>query len=294
MSDTLPPTDHDALLDAVCAVLAPLAELAVARGLAYGRVEDAMRQSFVRAAREEQLKLGLPAHRLVSRISAATGLNRREVTRLTQSDRGAPRPASASLSSLVYSRWLSEPSLQDGDRPRELPRQGEADSFEALARSVTQDVHPRTVLDELCRLRLVAWDAGRDTVTLLEDGYTPHGDWQAMLGFLAANVGDHLRAAAANVLDDAPAHFEQAVFTDGLSHESVELVRALARRHWQALMAEAVPLLEQRRVVDRQQEDDRRRVRLGLYSFHEPRVVDGSDRVARPPQPWGEPEAGDA
>lgn len=283
MPDAPSPTDQDALLEAVCAVLAPLAELAVARGLAYGQVEDAMRQAFVRAARDEQLKLGLPAHRLVSRISAATGLNRREVTRLTQSDRGAPRPASASLSSLVYSRWLSEPALQDGARPRVLPRQGEAPSFEALARSVTQDVHPRTVLDELCRLRLATWDTEGDTVTLLETGYTPHGDWEAMLGFLGANVGDHLRASVSNVLADAPPHFEQAVFTDGLSDESVALVRALARRHWQALMAEAVPLLEQRRALDRGHDETKRRLRLGLYSFHELRGFAGADQQTMPP-----------
>jgi hypothetical protein len=118
---------------------------------------------------------------------------------------------------------------------------------------------------------------------LFETAYTPHGDWEAMLGFLGANVGDHLRASVSNVLAETPPHFEQAVFTEGLSDESVALVRALARRHWQALMAEAVPLLEQRRALDREHDVARRRVRLGLYSFHELGGEAGNDQPTMPP-----------
>lgn len=269
-SGSAPPTDHDALLDAIQAVLAPLADLSVAKGLTFATVEDALKQAFVRSAQDAQLAQGLPASRLVSRISAATGINRREVTRLTQSDAGAPTPAGASLVSQLFTRWVSDRQLRVKGKPRVLPRQGDAPSFESLARSITQDVHPRTLLDELCRLNLARWDAGTDTVHLTQDGFTPRGDWQRMIAFLGDNVGDHLHAAVDNVLSDEPVHFEQAVFAQGLSPESVEQVRALARKHWKALMTEAVPLLERRIEADaKAPEDATRRVRLGLFTFHE-------------------------
>lgn len=266
-----PPTDHDALLDAIQSVLAPLADLAVAKGLTFAVVEESLKQAFVRAAQEAQLAQGLPAHRLVSRISAATGINRREVTRLTQSDAGAPQPAAASVVSQLFTRWISDKQLRVKGKPRALPRQSsDGASFEALARSVTQDVHPRTLLDELCRLHLARWDADTDTVHLLQEAFAPRGDWQRMIAFLGDNVGDHLHAAVDNVLQDEPAHFEQAVFAQGLSEDSVERVRALARKHWKALMAEAVPLLEQRVQSDAEQAAvATHRVRLGLFTYHQ-------------------------
>jgi hypothetical protein len=270
-----PSSDQDALLDAVQSILAPLATLAVAKGLTFATVEESLKLAFVRAAQEAQLAQGLPAHRLVSRITAATGINRREVTRLTQTGADAPQPTGASLVSQLFTRWLSDRALRVRGKPRALPRQGAAPSFEALARSVTQDVHPRTLLDELCRLNLARWDEAADTVSLIVDGFTPHGDLQRMLEFLGSNVGDHLQAAVGNVLADEPAHFEQAVFAQNLSEQSVDEVRNLARRHWKALLADAVPLLEQRMQADAQDPSGAdstsatRRVRLGLFTYQE-------------------------
>jgi len=265
-----PPSDQEVLLDALRQVMAPLARLAVARGLTCASAEEALKQAFVHAARDEQIALGHAPHRLVSRISTVTGINRREVTRLVEAvDAGPPVPE-VSLVSQVFTRWLSDRSLRVRGKPRPLPRQGDAPSFEALARSVTQDVHPRGLLDELCRLQLARWDTDSDTVTLIQDGFTPRGDWQRMLGFLGSNVGDHLQAAVQNVLAEEPTHFEQAVFADGLSPDSVEALRVLARRHWKTLLSEAVPLLESRIEADAQAgHADRRRVRLGLFTYHE-------------------------
>jgi hypothetical protein len=266
-------SDQQALLQAVGSVLGPLSELAVAKGLPYATVEEALKRAFVGAAEATQLAQGLPPNRLVSRIAAATGINRREVTRLTLAEAEAPLDAGASLASQVFTRWVSDKAWRLRGKPRVLPRQGEG-SFEELARTVTQDVHPRTLLDELIRLKLARWDAPTDTVSLLEEAFTPHGDLQDMLGFLGSNVGDHLQAAVDNVLSSHSLHFEQAVFAQGLSPAVVEEVRALARRHWKALMAEAVPMLEARLAESAQavasgQPAPRHRVRLGLFSFHD-------------------------
>lgn len=84
---------------------------------------------------------------MVSRVSTATGLARREVGRLLQADATEP-PAQRWLAGELFARWLtdSQGSYADG-RPLPLPRQGAAPSFEALAQSVTRDVHPRSLLD---------------------------------------------------------------------------------------------------------------------------------------------------
>ncbi len=276
-----PLTDQQALLDALTAVMAPMARLAVTRGLPFADLEEALKQAVVQAARDAQLAQGLPAHRLVSRISTATGINRREVTRLTQDGDTRKRPAGASLASLLVTRWLSDTTLRKrGGKAKSLPRTGEAPSFEALARGLTQDVHPRSLLDELCRLGMAVWDLDADTVSLTQASFTPRGNWQQMVDFLGANVGDHLRAAADNVLSEAPAHVEQSVFADALSEESVSLLKGLARRHWTQLLQEAVPLLEQRRALDAEQDvPATQRVKLGLYTYNE-----GAERAPNTPE----------
>ncbi len=267
-----PPGGDPALHDALRELLAPLARLALARGVPFATLQDLLKEAFVRDAYDAHPEL-LP-HRRVSRVSAATGINRREVARWIEAlidaeGAAAGRGPARSLPSEVFAHWRSDPAYRDDDgQPRELPRLGPAPSFEALAQGITRDVHPRTLLDELVRLELARWDPASDTVALQRDAFVPRADRARMLGFLGANVGDHLRAAVDNVLGDGRAHFEQAIFADGLSPASVTRLRERISAQWQRLSAEMVPELERLIAQDEAAGDaPPRRLRLGLYSF---------------------------
>jgi len=264
-----------ALREALAELLASVARLAVARGLPYADVQDLLKRAFVEAA--SAAHPGLAPHRKVSRISTTTGINRREVTRLTMPDTGragaaAARRPSRSVASEVYAHWRTHPDWRDAaGRPRVLPRLGPAPSFEALAQGITRDVHPRSLLDELCRLGLARLDEAADTVALQGDAFVPSGDRVRMLGFLGDNVGDHLRAAVDNVLATGrPPHLEQALFAEGLSAESVEAMRPILRELWATLRQAVVPELEARIEADaRDKRGPLARVRLGLYAYQE-------------------------
>lgn len=259
--------DQAALLNAMRELLQPLAELAVGQGVLYATVEEMLKTTFVTAARQAHGLGG--SDRVVSRISTVTGLNRREVTRLTQIDTATIQPK-ASPATRVFTRWLSDPTLKNANgEPRSLPRQGAAPSFESLANSVTRDVHPRSLLDELCRLGLARLDG--ETVHVASSTFVPKGDSARLLGFMGSNVGDHMRAAIANVTADKPRHFEQAIFADELSQESLDAVRELVRTQWQTLLAGTVPTLQ--KLIDADQAAGRtqqQRVRIGLFSYTEP------------------------
>jgi len=274
-------TDDAALSDALRAVLVPLVDLALARGLSYQVMEEMLRRSFVESARRT-LTGALP-HRMVSRISIATGLNRREVGRLMdEEDVAAPRRSPATE---VFAKWMSNPRLRHRDgRPRTLARQGEGRSFEALAQSVTRDVHPRSLLEELMRLGLVAHDTEADTVSLVRDAFVPGGDAPRQLAFLADNVGDHLRSAVDNVLGNGTQHLEQAVFADELSAESVQALVPVLRTQWHALAQALVPTLEQ--MIEADQAAGRaqdQRVRVGLFSYSAPMQPAAAPAVADDP-----------
>jgi Family of unknown function (DUF6502) len=256
--------DPAALAQAMRQLMEPLATLAIARGVPFATLEHMLKSAFVESARAAHPSL--PSHRLVSRISTATGINRREVARLTETRSDAPA-VHRSPATRVFTKWLGDPSLKTRKGTvKALPRQGPAPSFEALAQSVTRDVHPRSLLDELCRLGLARLDG--DTVHLEHDSFVPRGDTGRMLGFLGSNVGDHLQAAVANVLSESPPHLEQAVFADGLSPASLEAFRHLMRAQWKALLDAAVPALQQ--LIDADRAAGRpqdQRVRVGLYTY---------------------------
>lgn len=269
------PGADDALAAAFERLLAPLAQLMVAQGVTYAQVEEMLRLAVVQAAHAAHPTL--PEHRRASRVSASTGLHRREVQRLLEvaaSPRAAaPQPRSPALQ--VFAHWLTSaayqaPKKRGKGRPLPLPRTGATPSFQSLAQEVTRDVHPRALLEELLRLKLVRLDDETDAVIPVPSlSHAPRGDTPSMLSYLGWNVGDHLQASVNNVLGRDPGHLEQAVTADGLSHESLLAIRQALRDQWQAMVQAMVPMVEQRVESDAASADDaaRYRLRIGMYGY---------------------------
>jgi uncharacterized protein DUF6502 len=256
-----------ALGEALDLLLAPIARLCLARGLNFASAVELLKHSYVGAAREAHA--GRHGPRDIARVSAATGISRREVTRISH-ELLAPSVVRGSPATKVFTKWASSAKLRDRNgQAKPLRRQGRAPSFEALSYSVTHDIHPTVILDELCRLGLARHDEKAGLVHLLRDAFAPHEDQRRALSFLGSNVGDHLFAAVDNILAEQPPHLEQAIFADELSEESVAQIRSLVSSQWRSLLAQFVPKLEALIEADRVAgKRARQRVRIGLYSFH--------------------------
>ena len=288
-----PLDEHQALLAATQALMRPLARLLVARGVPYAQAEESLKTAMVQAAREAHPD-GLP-HRLVSRIATTTGINRREVTRLTRVE-DEPAEPQRSVAANTFMRWRTNPAYLDPQgHPLTLARQGDAPSFESLARGVTQDVHPRSLLDELLRLGLASHDLEADSVTLTIDAFVPSTDRARMLEFLSHNVGDHLSAAVANVLGPTPRHLERAVFADGLSPAAIAAAEAWVADAWRDMADALIPFIE-KLIADEAHEPEsvrQQRFRAGLYAYTErddgvpskPVAPEAASTSAAPPAP---------
>lgn len=260
--------DPRALLVAAHAILAPLSRLLVAGGVPFDSVQQVLKTTMVEAAR--QAHADAPPHELAARVSQATGLDAREVQRVSETpsvDAGPQR----SLAAELFTRWRTSPAYADPHgRPRVLPRAGEAPSFESLARSVTSDRPPSSLLNELVRLGLAAYLPDRDVVVLVLGAYVPSADLSRMMQFLAHNVGDHLSAAVENVVGTAPRHVERAVFVAGLSQPSIETAEKWVSQCWERMLADLAPLLETllaRDEADGTMQPHAWRFRAGLYGF---------------------------
>lgn len=268
------PGADNALAAAFERLLAPLAQLMVAQGVTYAQIDEMLRLAVVQAAHAAHPSL--PEHRRASRVSASTGLHRREVQRLLEvaaSPRSAAPPRSPALE--VFAHWLASNVYQhrkgrSKGQPLTLPRTGAAPSFQSLAQEVTRDVHPRALLEELLRLKLVRLDDDQDLVipepTL---SHAPRGDKPAMLRYLGLNVGDHLQAGVDNVLGREPGHLEQALAADGLSQASLQAIRQALREQWQVVAPALVATVEQCVQSDAASADSeaRYRVRIGMYGY---------------------------
>jgi len=227
-------------------LLRPLARLALAKGVRFADMAEHMKRAYVDVA----FDLAKPKTP-VSRISVMTGLQRRDIARLlaTPEDRAQKRPDA--LSKLV-ALWLAR------FKGEALPHHGEADSFDALAREIRRDVHPRSLLDELVAAGTVEAEAG--VVRLLKAAHVPLKGSEAQIEYLGKNVGDHLAVAVGNVLGDKPA-FERAVHYSGLSAEAVKKLEAL----WQAEMEQVLQVMNARALALQEQQKGPARFRAGGY-----------------------------
>lgn len=250
-------------------LLTPLARLCLANGIRFDVADEQLKRSFI--AEAQALHPGQPEHGLVSRVSAATGISRRETTRLLR-EAPARRSVKIPLAAQVIARWAADPRYRAADgAPLPLPRLGDAPSFESLARDITRDLHPRTVLDELSRLALIRHDEAADQVHLLQKDYIPGGDQAEMLVLLRDNVGDHLESAVANVLKDDIQHHDQAIFADELSEASLKELTPLILQQWQELKDTLIPAIGGLLEADLQADKPgNRRMRVGMYSYSEP------------------------
>lgn len=253
-------------------LMAPIAKWLLRSGVSYPAFAELLKSVFLEAAMNE-LSRGEAAP-TQSALSLLSGVHRKDVRAILDapdSSRATPRPT---LSSQVFTRWLTDRRYRTPDgRPRRLPRTGERRSFESLCRELSNDVHPRTVLDELLRLGHV--DIDGDDVVILANAFVPTPRLDEMTALFGANACDHLAAAVSNITQDAPKFLEQSIYADGLTAESIALMHDVARRAW-AKAFESVVERARERVDHDSAGDGDLRMRFGVYFFSAPAGVPAS------------------
>ncbi|MGA8009004.1 MAG: DUF6502 family protein [Thiomonas sp.] len=257
------------LLRALTQVMAPLARLLLAGGLDYTRLAAELKPVFIEQARLELVRSGQKD--TDSAISLLSGVHRKDVREWRQNGLTGRIAQQMSISSQVFARWVQDPLYRDRrKRPKPLPRLGPAPSFESLARSVTQDVHPYTALNELLRLGLVTvkTDKGQELIVPHQDGFVPPAGSRDLLDLFGANLSDHAAAAVGNLLGQPP-QLEQSVFAEGVTPASAQALSELARKLWAQARSEMIVEARQRYEADQGREDATCRLRFGTYYWTE-------------------------
>jgi len=269
-------TRHQIVLHTVLRALRPLLRLLLRHGVTYTAFAAALKPAFLEAARQELQAQAMPV--TDSALTLLSGVHRRDVRALTrgevdvssEDDLNIP----VSLAGEVVGRWMSDPTWQDAEgRPRELTRA----AFDELVSTVSQDVRPRALRDELARLGVVTC-AEDGCVTLCAQGFAPRQGFAEMAALLAANLADHADAATANLQDGAN-FLEQALYVDRLKPASAAHLHQAATAAWQQMLPGLLREAQQRFESDQAGSAPgpdaatapdtmpRRRVRLGVYFY---------------------------
>ena len=218
------------LLSAIHRILRPLVRVMLANEITLPTAIELLKRVFVEVA-DRDFRLDQKAS-TDSRISLITGVHRKDVKRLRELPHvEADLPPGVSLSAQIVAAWISSDEwLDDKGQPRPLPRlsrQGKNGSFENLVASISQDIRPRSVLDEWLRLGVVEVTED-DEIRLMTDAFIPREGLEEKIAYYGHNLGDHAAAAADNVLGTARPWFERSVHHDTLSEEQVEQLRSRA------------------------------------------------------------------
>ncbi|MFA6311224.1 MAG: DUF6502 family protein [Sterolibacterium sp.] len=262
----------DLALAAALRLAEPLVALLLQEGVNYSRFAGALKATFVEAA--EKVLEADQARVTDSSVSTLSGVHRKDVRAWRLAGKALPRSPNLNAVMVLYTRWANDPAYCDArGKPRVLDRVGETGSFDALALSVSNDVHPRTLLQELVRLGVVRQldsEDGSEKLMLCADAFVPKAGFEEMLRLFAANVGDHIATAVHNIESGAEPLLEQSVYANKLSRQSAEALGALSRQIWadafRRVAAEATKLCRR----DEGRPEANQRVRFGMYYYQGP------------------------
>ena len=255
------------LAAAVRQLMQPLVRILLRNGYAYGSLAELLRQVYVEVAFHE-----VPPEekkQTVSRVSALTGLNRKEVKRLLEggeTDRASGQDR-YNRAVRVISGWINDSRyLDEQGKPAVLPIEGSNNSFSQLVKEYSGDIPVVAMLDMLV-------DAGSvikqgDGVRLIQQAYIPSGDSTEKIRILGNDAAeliatiDHNLTAAEEEL-----WFQRKVAWDNIAPDAVPKLKKLSFRKAQALLEQL-----NREYAKCEQQDDAegngKYVSLCIY-FHE-------------------------
>ena len=269
-------TRSNLVLKSILHLLRPAVRLMLRHGVTYSAFAAALKRVFLEAAQDEIKASGMA--QTDSAVSLLSGVHRRDVRNLTRADEPTPAPqAFAGLASQVVARWLSQDLyLDENQAPIAIARAGPTPSFDALVQAVTQDVRPRSLLDELVRLGLAAEGDGQ--VTLLAQGFVPRAGLPELAALMQDNLFDHLAAACENLDGKASGaggddFLEQSVFVDEITADSAHRLHKLSAQAWklafQTVMRDAQRSFDHD-AVHATADERTHRARFGVYFYSTP------------------------
>ncbi len=229
---------------------------------------------YLKLAETELKNQGLSQN--VSRLSVMTGVHRRDVVRLNQSDDALKE--STNIVTKVIGQWQLDSRFSSKKAgPRALTTGGKKNQFAELVQAVSTDVNPASVLFELERMKAV--ERTSTGVTLIKQFLAP-ADFEHAFQLLSNDTDDlisaidenvvagvkiknlHLKTEYDNIPPSALVQIRNWLLDEGSAfHERARKFLAQFDRDIQPPVNRGTSSVPQKKVADR------RRLRVALCSF---------------------------
>jgi len=257
------------LLIAIHKVLKALAKIGIRYGLSAGAVTELVRRAYVEAAEEALEEQG--SKPLMSRVSALTGLYRKEIVRV----RELPPIANIEFedrhnrSTRIVSGWLRDQDFcTRSGRPAVLKLDASSPhSFNELVRRYSGDMTSKSMLDELIRLKIVEQTRGK-SVKLIERGYIPSKDERTIFQVLGNDTTDLINTIGANIeMPKGQKRFQRSVTYLHIPQKHISAFETYANNEGQKLLEKLDRWLAKRDTENISLGTPGARIGLGIYQF---------------------------
>ncbi len=258
------------LLAAYGRLLRPLIRILIRNGVSFSEFADVAKHAYVEVAEKD---FSVPNKKITqARISALTGLMRREVQGVIDLKEASDEDQGSNLNRIVaiLAGWHTD---SDYTGPYGVPRElqlgdGRDDDFtELVRRHAGEKVAPKVLLDEMVRAG-VAVETEKGWFKVISRYYIPQGSAPAGLEHLSRTLQDLVTTIEHNLLEPNPSNklFERHVYTEeGIRPEDLPLFEDFAREKAKLLLEEIDNWLSQ---LDKPNTPIDERISTGLGIFH--------------------------
>jgi hypothetical protein len=256
------------LTRAVLALLSPLVRVLLRNGIAYGSFAELVKKSYVDVAFESFAPKD--KKQTVSRVSAITGLTRKETKRLHELE--SPDADSSeqryNRAVRVISGWLNDPAFHDdAGQPAVLPVDGSVASFAALVKKYSGDVTTQAMLAVLQAASSV--EKTEQGVKLVQHAYLPGKDPSEKLAILGTDTAELIATIDHNLVAASDERrFQRKVSNHNVRADAMPAFRELSAEKAQALLEELDAWLSEHEIDETEDGDaSGHYVSLGIYFF---------------------------
>lgn len=235
----------------------------VSAGIGHKDFSNALRRVFYNQAIKELENIN--QKKTDSLISLLSGLDRRDVKSIRENNgthkviKSTQIDTTISVPARVIGLWIHL------KLPEKIPFTDDIFSFEQLVKEISTEKHPRSILSELIRLKLVEED--NDYVTLNIKSFTPSNEEKESRVLFSSNVSDHIAASLQNLTNKNDFFLEQAVFADELSEHSINILKNYSKELWEEMSVKILDKAIECAHQDKGIKGSNKRFKLGVYQF---------------------------
>jgi hypothetical protein len=250
------------LTAAVNQILRPLVRILLRNGIACGSFEEMVRKAYVDEAFAQAHRNKAKAS--ISSVSAETGLSRKEVKRLQETDLTDSENTEQKYNRAirVISGWLNDArfAYEEGN-PRALPLDDADSSFATLVKQYSGDIPTKAMLKLLESSNCVEIKEG--LVHLVRNAYVPGNDLEEIIRILGKDTSELINTIDHNLTtEEFSKWFQRKVSNPRINMDALSEFKDLSRKRAQALLEELDNWLSQH---EADENSGAHYVSLGIY-----------------------------